>query len=122
MVRKSDCLYCLYSNSLLTLLTEEQMTKQATLYRMKTAEHICPFGLKSKHLLQQQGFEVSDHLLTSRAQTDEFKQQQEVRTTPPTFIDGKRLGGYGDLRRQFDNPPAGQHGTSYPPVITIFVM
>ena len=51
------------------------MTKQATLYRMKTAEHICPFGLKSKHLLQQQGFEVSDHLLTSRAQTDEFKQR-----------------------------------------------
>ena len=98
------------------------MTKQATLYRMKTTEHICPFGLKSKHLLKQQGFEVSDHLLTSRAQTDEFKQQHEVKTTPQTFINGKRVGGYDDLRRYFDKPPAGQHGTSYTPVITIFAM
>jgi hypothetical protein len=29
------------------------MAKQATLYRMKTDEHIRPFGLKSKYLLYQ---------------------------------------------------------------------
>ncbi|KUM51970.1 MauE/DoxX family redox-associated membrane protein [Rheinheimera sp. EpRS3] len=96
------------------------MSRQATLYRMKTDEHICPFGLKSKYLLRQQGFTVSDHLLTSREETDHFKQQHDVKTTPQTFIDGKRIGGYDDLRRYFDKPPAGQQGTSYTPVITIF--
>ena len=50
------------------------MAKSAQLYRMATDEHICPFGLKSKDLLERQGFEVDDHLLTSRAQTDAFKQ------------------------------------------------
>lgn len=96
------------------------MTKQATLYRMKTDEHICPFGLKSKYLLQQQGFSVSDHLLTSREEIDQFKLQHDVKTTPQAFIDGKRIGGYDDLRRYFDKPPAGQHGTSYTPVMAIF--
>lgn len=96
------------------------MSRQATLYRMKTDEHICPFGLKSKYLLRQQGFTVSDHLLTSREETDRFKQQHDVKTTPQTFIDGKRIGGYDDLRRYFDKPPAGQQGTSYTPVTAIF--
>ncbi|SEH65765.1 Glutaredoxin [Rheinheimera pacifica] len=96
------------------------MTKHATLYRMKTDEHICPFGLKSKYLLRQQGFTVTDHLLTSRKETDGFKQQHDVKTTPQTFIDGKRIGGYDDLRRYFDKPPAGQQGTSYTPVIAVF--
>ena len=96
------------------------MTKQATLYRMETDEHICPFGLKSKDLLRRQGYSVSDHKLTSREETDRFKQQHDVKTTPQTFIDGKRIGGYDDLRRYFDKPPAGQQGTSYTPVITIF--
>ena len=27
--------------------------KHADLYRMVTAEHICPFGLKSRHLLHR---------------------------------------------------------------------
>lgn len=96
------------------------MTKQATLYRMKTAQHICPFGLKSKYLLQQQGYTVSDHLLTSRKETEQFKQQHNVKTTPQTFIDNQRIGGYDDLRSYFDKPAAGQQGTAYTPVITIF--
>lgn len=96
------------------------MTKQATLYRMKTAQHICPFGLKSKYLLQQQGYTVSDHLLTSREETEFFKQQHQVDTTPQTFIDSQRIGGYDDLRSYFDKPAAGQQGTSYTPVVAIF--
>ena len=96
------------------------MTKQASLYRMKTDQHICPFGLKSKHLLQQQGYTVSDHLLQSREEIDEFKQKHNVDTTPQTFIDGKRIGGYDALRQHFDKGKAGQQGTSYTPVITIF--
>jgi len=98
------------------------MTKQASLYRMETDEHICPFGLKSKDLLQRQGYSVSDHKLTSREETDRFKQQHDVKTTPQTFIDGKRIGGYDALRQYFNMGEAGQQGTTYTPVISIFVI
>ncbi len=98
------------------------MAKSAQLYRMATDEHICPFGLKSKDLLDRQGFEVDDHLLTSRAQTDAFKQQHDVETTPQTFIDDKRIGGYDELRSFFNKSPAGQQGTTYTPVIAIFAV
>ncbi|WP_076918806.1 MauE/DoxX family redox-associated membrane protein [Pseudoalteromonas sp. SK18] len=98
------------------------MAKSAQLYRMATDEHICPFGLKSKDLLERQGFEVDDHLLTSRAQTDAFKQQHNVETTPQTFIDDGLIGGYDELRSFFNKPPAGQQGTTYTPVIAIFAV
>ena len=98
------------------------MAKSAQLYRMATDEHICPFGLKSKDLLERQGFEVDDHLLTSRAQTDAFKQQHDVETTPQTFIDDERIGGYDELREYFNKSPAGQQGTTYTPVIAIFAV
>jgi len=87
---------------------------------MATDEHICPFGLKSKDLLEREGYTVDDQLLTSREQTDEFKKQHSVETTPQTFIDNKRIGGYVDLRDYFDKPKAGQEGTTYTPVIAIF--
>ncbi|HBW96800.1 MAG TPA: glutaredoxin family protein, partial [Pseudoalteromonas sp.] len=70
------------------------MSKSAQLFRMATDEHICPFGLKSKDLLEREGYTVDDQLLTSREQTDEFKKQHSVETTPQTFIDNKRIGGY----------------------------
>ena len=41
------------------------MTKTATLYRMVTDEHICPYGLRSKDLLERQGYDVEDHKLIS---------------------------------------------------------
>jgi glutaredoxin len=89
---------------------------------MATDEHICPFGLKSKDLLERQGFEVDDHLLTSRADTDAFKQKYDVETTPQTFIDNERIGGYDELREYFNKSPAGQQGTTYTPVIAIFAV
>ena len=98
------------------------MAKSAQLYRMATDEHICPFGLKSKDLLERQGFEVDDHLLTSRADTDTFKQKYDVKTTPQTFIDDERIGGYDELREYFNKSPAGQQGTTYTPVIAIFTV
>jgi glutaredoxin len=98
------------------------MSKQAVLYRMVSDQHICPYGLRSKDLLQRQGFTVEDHLPKSRAETDEFKQQHHVKTTPQTFIENIRIGGYDDLRRYFGKGKAGQHGTSYTPVIAIFAV
>jgi glutaredoxin len=96
------------------------MSKQAVLYRMVTDQHICPFGLRSKDLLERQGFELDDHKLRSRAETDDFKQKHQVENTPQTFIDEQRIGGYDDLRKYFGMSKAGQNGTTYTPVITIF--
>ena len=76
-------------------------TKKATVYRMVMPDHLCPYGLKTVDLLKREGFEVEDHHLTTREETDAFKQKHGVKTTPQTFIDGKRIGGYDDLREHF---------------------
>ena len=96
------------------------MSNKAILYRMDTDEHICPYGLRSKDLLERKGYDVEDHHLTSRDETDKFKAEHGVETTPQTFINGKRIGGYDDLREFFNKGQAGQTGTTYTPVIAIF--
>lgn len=93
---------------------------KAVLYRMETKEHSCPFGIKSKALLVKQGFEVEDHLLSSREETDQFKEKHNVKTTPQTFIDGKRIGGYDDLVEHFGAKTLKQDGTTYQPIIALF--
>jgi len=100
------------------------MIKQATLYRMVMEQHICPYGLKSKDLLEREGFTVEDHPLTTRAQTDAFKAEHDVETTPQTFIDGGRVGGYDELRVALgkDKPNDERSDTSYQPVIALFIM
>ncbi len=94
--------------------------KKATLYRMATPEHICPVGLKSRSLLEWRGYEVDDNLITSRDQQEAFKAEHDVKTTPQTFIDGKRIGGYDDLQRYFGKSVANAEETTYRPVIAIF--
>ena len=74
-------------------------SKMAAIYRMVMPEHTCPFGLKALDLLKRRGFAVEDHHLTTRGETDAFKAKHGVATTPQIFIDGKRIGGYDDLRR-----------------------
>lgn len=100
------------------------MTEQKTaqLYRMVMDKHVCPYGLKSKHLLASQGFRIEDHPLTSRDETDAFKARHDVKTTPQTFIDGKRIGGYTDLRAHFDKPLPDPDKTSYRPVLAVFAV
>lgn len=99
-----------------------QPMKRATLYRMVMPEHVCPFGLKAKDLLEQNGFTVEDNWLTTREQTDAFKAEHGVKTTPQTFIGGKRIGGYDDLRAHFGNPLPDADAVSYTPVIAVFGM
>ena len=89
---------------------------------MVTPDHVCPFGLKSKALLERRGYTVDDHLLTSRAETDAFKRVHEVDTTPQTFIDGRRIGGYDALRRHFGLEVPDEGATTYQPVIAVFGM
>jgi len=98
------------------------MKKVAELYRMHTDSHICPYGLRSKDLLERKGFNVADNKLTSREETDRFKQLHDVKTTPQAFIEGKRIGGYDALRAHFGMDAAGQTGTTYTPVLAIFAV
>ena len=95
-------------------------TKQASLYRMRTPDHICPFGLKSRHLLRQNGYDIEDHTLQTRAQTDEFKHEHDVDTTPQTFIGGERIGGYDELKQYFNKTTQDDKDTTFKPVIAIF--
>ena len=95
---------------------------KATLYRMVMPEHVCPYGLKSLHLLRSRGYEVDDRWLRTREETEAIKQQFGVKTTPQTLIEGDRIGGYDDLRRFFGKPLRDPGATSYRPVIALFAM
>ena len=105
-------------------MARDQNTKTAELYRMVMPDHTCPYGLKSKDLLERQGYVVEDNHLTTREQTDAFKEKHGVETTPQTFIDGVRIGGYDAMRIHFglDKPEDEQSDTSYQPIIAIFAM
>jgi glutaredoxin len=96
--------------------------KKAVVHRMVMPGHICPFGLKTLHLLRRHSYEVDDHWLTTRAETDAFKAEHGVQTTPQTFIQGKRIGGYDDVRRFFGLHVAEPGETSYRPVVALFSM
>lgn len=73
--------------------------KTATLYRMVLPDHICPFGVRAKQLLQAEGFTVEDNILRSREEVDSFKAEHGIATTPLIFIDGEQIGGSDDLER-----------------------
>ena len=100
----------------------EQQAKRAVLYRMVMPKHVCPYGLKARHLLESRGFTVDDHWLTTREEVDAFKAQHQVKTTPQTFIDGERVGGYDDLRRSFGLKVADPDAVSYVPVLPVFAI
>ena len=97
-------------------------TKRAVIHRMVMPKHTCPYGLKAVHLLRQAGYEVEDHHLTTREETDAFKAQHGVATTPQVFIGGNRIGGHDDLRRLLGKRVADPKATSYTPVIALFAM
>ena len=98
--------------------------KTAVLYRMVTDEHICPFGLKSRDLLKRQGYKVEDHQFQSKQEADDFREEHGVKTTPQTFIDGERIGGYDDLRAHFgkDKQQEESDETTYQPIVAMFSM
>jgi glutaredoxin len=98
----------------------DRTQKTAQLYRMVMPDHLCPYGLKSKDLLERQGFAVEDHHLETREETDAFKNEHGVESTPQTFIGDERIGGYDDLREHFGQEVKGEDETSYQPVIAIF--
>ena len=56
--------------------------RHATLYRMVLPDHVCPFGVRAKELLEGAGYAVDDRVLTSRSEVEAFKAKQGVETTP----------------------------------------
>lgn len=96
--------------------------RRATLHRMVMKDHVCPYGIKAKHLLERQGYEVNDRWLATRAETDAFKAEHGVKTTPQTFIGAERVGGYDELRRFFGKAVPDPDVTSYRPVGAVFGM
>ena len=81
-------------------------SRTATLHRMVLPEHTCPFGLRAKAMLEQSGFEVDDRQLTSREEVDVFMEEEGVRTTPVTFIDGTRYPTSEALEQFLAQQPA----------------
>ncbi|MBL8556219.1 MAG: glutaredoxin [Phenylobacterium sp.] len=96
--------------------------RTAQLHRMVMPGHTCPYGLKALDLLKRRGFEVEDRWLTSRAETDAFKAAHGVGTTPQVFMEGRRIGGYDDLRRHLGLKVAEPGATSYRPVVAVFAL
>lgn len=99
---------------------QSDQSKTAIVYRMVMPDHVCPYGLKTIDLLEREGFAIEDHHLKTREETDAFKEKHQVKTTPQTFIAGKRIGGYDDLREHFGKTVRKEGETSYQPVIAIF--
>lgn len=77
--------------------------KNATLYRMVLPEEICPFGLRAKQMLEENGYTLDEHILRSREEVDAFEEEHGVDTTPQVFIGGERIGGSDDLERYLAN-------------------
>lgn len=98
------------------------MSKQATIYRMVTPKHDCPWGIKAWDLLRRHGYEIEDHHLESKEANKVYKDENGYDETPQIFIDGKRLGGYDQLREHLGLGPDPKEGDTYQPVIAIFAV
>ena len=85
-------------------------------------KHMCPFGLKAVALLKRKGFDVEDNWLTNRDETDTFKEQHGVETTPQIFINGELVGGFDDLKRYLGYTLKDPSKKTYIPVISVFAV
>ena len=81
------------------------MKKKATIYRMVTPEHLCPWGIKAYDLLKRNGYEIEDHHLESMDANGTYKEENGYDETPQIFIEGEHLGGYDALREHLGKGP-----------------
>jgi len=101
---------------------EEFMSRQATVFRMVTPKHLCPWGLKAMDLLRRNGYEIEDHHLKSERENEAYKHEHGVDETPQIFINGKHVGGYDALRKRLGKGPDPKRGKTYQPVIAVFAV
>lgn len=104
------------------MTNEQTPNRTAVLHRMVMPNHICPYGVKVKHLLESKGYRVEDHWLRTREETDAFRAEHGVKTTPQVLIDGKRIGGHDDTRRFLGLKVADPDAVSYVPVLAVFAI
>jgi glutaredoxin len=96
------------------------MSKRATIYRMVTRKHICPWGIKAKDLLNRNGYKIVEHHLKSEKENSAYKKKNGYDETPQIFIEENHLGGYDALRKFLGKGPDPKEGKSYQPVIAVF--
>lgn len=98
------------------------MKKNASIHRMVTPDHLCPWGIKALDLLKRHGFEVEDHHLPSKEANAEYKQEHGFDETPQVWIEGEHVGGYDALRERLGLGPDPKEGDSYQPVVAVFAV
>lgn len=74
--------------------------QSAILYRMALPDHVCPFGVRAKELLEDAGYAVDDRVLASRGEVDAFMAERGVATTPQIQIDGEWIDGSEALEQR----------------------
>ena len=84
----------LTSPSRRSILSEQ---RSATLTRMVLPDHECPFGVRARAMLEQAGFTIDEHILSTREEVEAFKSERGLATTPLIEIDGETIGGCSDL-------------------------
>ena len=98
------------------------MKKKAKLVRMVTPDHLCPWGIKAKDLLERNDFEIEDEHLESMEANKTYKEENVYSETPQIFIEGENIGGYEDLRKHLGMELEESEGKTYQPVIAIFAV
>ena len=94
----------------------------ATIYRMVTPKHLCPWGIKGRDLLKRNGFQVEDHHLKTKEENESYKKEHGYSETPQIFIEGKHIGGYDALREHLGMGPDPKEGKTYQPVLSVFAV
>jgi glutaredoxin/uncharacterized membrane protein YphA (DoxX/SURF4 family) len=96
--------------------------KKATIQRMVTPDHLCPWGIKAYDLLKRKGYQVEDKHLESMDANKAYKEEHNFDETPQIWIEGDLIGGYDALREHLNLKPDPKEGTTYQPVIAVFAV
>lgn len=95
------------------------MSQQATIYRLVTKDHLCPWGIKAIDLLKRKGFEIDDRHLKTSEESKRYKDEHGYDETPQVFIGDQRFT-YDELRQHFGLGPDPREGDTYQPIIAVF--
>lgn len=97
------------------------MKKQATIDRMVTPKHICPWGIKALDLLKRNSYEVTDNHIETQEANKAYKEKNDVDETPQIFIGEKRMN-YDGLREHLGLGSDPKEGKTYQPVLAVFAV
>lgn len=79
--------------------------RTATLIRMVLSDHTCPFGVRAREMLIVAGYEIDEHILSTREEVDAFKAEHGLETTPLIKIDDRPIGGARELELYLSQQP-----------------